>query len=62
MIYRGGTYIQVAAPLHKISVFIRQGADVDLGDLDRLYRESLERCRVKPDLKQLEQMEFGGGS
>ncbi len=55
----GGRMITVDTPLYKIPIFIREGADVDLGDLKQCYRQSLEKASTKPDLELLEQKEFG---
>ncbi len=53
-IYEGGKEIIVNTPLYKIPVFIREGSNLDLGDLNELYRESLEKASNKPDLSKLE--------
>ena len=53
-IYEGGQTIQVKTPLYKIPVFIRDYSSVDLGNLNKLYQESLEIARKCPDLKELE--------
>jgi alpha-D-xyloside xylohydrolase len=53
-IFQGGRAITVAAEMHQIPLFVRVGARVELGDLNREYRESLEIARQKPDLKALE--------
>ena len=57
-IYEGGKYITVQTPMHKIPIFIKEGSDVDLGDLDELYRESLEIASQKPNLSQLQEDAF----
>ncbi len=56
--YTGGQHITLETPLYKIPLFIRQGSSVQLGDLNRLWRESLEIARVKPDLNTLQQKAF----
>lgn len=56
-VYEGGKKIEISTPLHKIPIFIRDGSDIDLGDLNNLYEESLQLAGEKPDLKQLEQNE-----
>jgi alpha-D-xyloside xylohydrolase len=56
--YTGGQTITVDTPLHKIPIFIRKGSDIDLGNLNALYTESLEKTAVEPDIKQLEIEEF----
>jgi hypothetical protein len=40
--------------MYKIPIFIRQGASVELGDLNALYQESLEIAKEQPDMKTLE--------
>ncbi len=52
--HEGGDYIEVEAPIYKIPIFVKKGSDIDLGDLNALYAESLEIAKVKPDLKKLE--------
>jgi alpha-D-xyloside xylohydrolase len=52
--YKGGQYIEVNAPLYKIPVFIRNGSGISLGNLNELYRESLEIASQRPDLSGLE--------
>ncbi|HKJ68747.1 MAG TPA: glycoside hydrolase family 31 protein, partial [bacterium] len=54
----GGQTVTVETPLYKIPIFIRRGSDIDLGDLQGLYDESLSIAKERPDLKQLEAMEF----
>ncbi len=49
--------IEVEAPLYKIPVFIRQGSAIELGELVSLYKESLEKVAVAPDLSELEKAE-----
>ncbi|MBN1781921.1 glycoside hydrolase family 31 protein [bacterium] len=50
----GGQIIDMDTPLYKIPVFIRDGSGIDLGDLEHLYRESLDIAARKPDLGGLE--------
>lgn len=57
MIYEGGQYIEVDAPLYKIPVFIRKGSEFNLGDLNALYQESLAKVAVVPNLVELEKAE-----
>lgn len=56
--YEGGQTITIETPLHKLPIFIRKGAKLDLGDLNELYQTSLEICSEAPDLKQLEREAF----
>lgn len=53
-IYEGGQEITVNTPLYKIPVFIREGSNLDLGDLNELYNESYEIAKNKPDLSTLQ--------
>ncbi|GLR18969.1 TIM-barrel domain-containing protein [Portibacter lacus] len=55
--HEGGKYITVDTPLHKMPIFKRKGSTLVLGDLNKLYEESLEIARVKPDLKKLQASE-----
>jgi len=48
--YKGGQTIKVRAELHQIPIFIRAGSKIDLGDLDREWKESVEIAAKKPDL------------
>jgi alpha-D-xyloside xylohydrolase len=52
--YQGGRTISVQAELHQIPLFIRTGSRLQLGDLNREYRESLAIAEQKPDLKALD--------
>jgi len=55
-VYKGGQKITVDAPLYKIPVFIRKGAEVlkFFDNLQKLYDESLAIAQNKPNLKELE--------
>jgi alpha-D-xyloside xylohydrolase len=52
--YQGGQTITVPAELHQIPIFVREGSGLELGDLNREWRESAEIAAHKPDLKALE--------
>jgi alpha-glucosidase (family GH31 glycosyl hydrolase) len=56
VIYEGGQEVTVDAPLHKIPIFVRKDAEVIkvIGDLEKLYNESLAIAKNKPNLKELE--------
>ncbi len=54
MEYQGGQTITVTAEVHQIPLFVRIGAKVALGDLNREYQESLAIARKRPDLKSLD--------
>jgi alpha-glucosidase (family GH31 glycosyl hydrolase) len=53
-VYQGGQSITVTAEVHQIPLFVRVGAKVALGDLNREYQESLAIARNRPDLKMLD--------
>ncbi|MDD5011198.1 MAG: glycoside hydrolase family 31 protein, partial [Phycisphaerae bacterium] len=57
-IYSGGETITVDAPVYKMPLFIRQGSSVDLGDLNGLYKESMEIAAKRPDLEKLQKDAF----
>jgi len=56
--FEGGQSVTVETPLYKLPIFIREGSNVEMGDLQQLYEESLTIVRTMPDLKQLETAEF----
>ncbi len=53
-IYQGGQSITVEAELHQIPLFVRVGSDVQIGDLNKEYRESQAIAEKRPDLKALD--------
>ncbi|MBB4080986.1 alpha-glucosidase (family GH31 glycosyl hydrolase) [Lewinella aquimaris] len=55
--YAGGQYVTVDAPAYKTPVFVREGAELDLGDLNALYTESLSIASRVPNLAELEAAE-----
>lgn len=57
-VYDGGQTITVETPLYKMPIFVRQGGNIDLGNLNKLYKESLKIAGKKPDLKKLQAKEF----
>jgi alpha-D-xyloside xylohydrolase len=57
--YSGAKTVTVDTPRHKIPIFVRNESNLELGDLNQLYRESLEIANQKPDLsKLLDEEEF----
>jgi alpha-D-xyloside xylohydrolase len=55
---RGGRFITVNAPLHQTPLYIRKGADhIDLGDLNALWEESLDKAAQSFSLSELEKKE-----
>lgn len=57
-VYEGGQWIDVVTPMYKIPVFIREGSEIDPGNLQKIYEESLEIAKIKPDLIALEKEAF----
>jgi alpha-D-xyloside xylohydrolase len=53
-IYPGGQTITIKAELHQMPIFVREGAKVNLGDLNKEWKEAVEIASHKPDLKALE--------
>src|SRR5262249_16128827 len=52
--YEGGRTISAAAEMYQLPLFIRDGSAVKLGDLNQLWRDSVDIARKKPDLRELE--------
>ena len=53
-VYRGGQTITVPAAPHQLPLFVRVGANVELGDLNKEWKESLEIAGREPDLRKLD--------
>ena len=53
-VYQGGQTITVKAELHQIPIFVRVGSKVELGDLNKEWKESWDIAQKRPDLKALE--------
>jgi alpha-D-xyloside xylohydrolase len=53
-VYAGGQTISVKAELHQLPLFVREGAGIDLGDLNKEWQESMAIVSHRPDLKTLE--------
>jgi len=53
-IYEGGQTINVRADLYQIPIFVRAASTIDLGDLNREWKESLEIANQRPDLNTLQ--------
>ncbi|MFC2087338.1 glycoside hydrolase family 31 protein [Bacteroidota bacterium] len=60
MEYEGGQFVTIGTPVYKIPIFIRKDACICLGDLNGLYKKSLNIVKVKPDIKKLEEQEDFG--
>jgi len=48
--YDGGQTIKVTEEPHQIPIFVRVGSKVDLGDLNKEWKESWDIAQTKPDL------------
>ncbi|HBG26556.1 MAG: alpha-glucosidase [Planctomycetes bacterium GWF2_41_51] len=57
-IYDGGQTITIDTPIYKIPIFVRKDGNIDLGDLNKLYKESVKIASKKPNLKKLQKNEF----
>jgi alpha-glucosidase (family GH31 glycosyl hydrolase) len=53
-VYAGGKTITIKAELHQIPIFIRVGSKVDLGDLNKEWKESWDIAQKRPDLNALQ--------
>ncbi len=53
-VYAGGRTITVQSDLHQIPLFVREGSNIKLGDLNREWQESVAIASRKPDLKALD--------
>jgi alpha-D-xyloside xylohydrolase len=53
-VYSGGQTIKVKAEPHQIPIFVRVGSNIDLGDLENEWKESMAIAQKRPDLKALE--------
>lgn len=58
-VFEGGQWIEMETPLNKIPILVRENGNVNLGDLEQLYQESLQLAKNKPDLSKLEAEAFG---
>jgi len=52
--YAGGRTITVNADLHQMPIFVRVGSNIELGDLNREWKEAVAAANTRPDLKQLD--------
>jgi alpha-D-xyloside xylohydrolase len=53
-VYAGGQTIKVKADLHQLPIFVKVGSKVQLGDLNKEWKDAMEIAAKKPDLKALE--------
>jgi alpha-glucosidase (family GH31 glycosyl hydrolase) len=57
-VYTGPGTVTVPCPFHKIPIFLKADSSLDLGDINALYRESIEIASNRPDLNALQKKEF----
>jgi alpha-D-xyloside xylohydrolase len=55
VVYDGGRTVTVRADVHELPIFVRDGSDVSLGDLNQEWQESQRIAADRPDLKTLEE-------
>ena len=53
-IFAGGQTITVDSELHQLPLFVRAGAKVELGDLQKEWNDSVAIANTRPDLKPLD--------
>lgn len=53
-IYDGGQTITAHADLYQIPLYVRVGSNLDLGDLNQEWRDSVATAKHRPDLKALD--------
>lgn len=58
-VYSGPQTVSIQCPFQKIPIFLKEGSTLELGDLNQLYKESVEIATNKPDLNALQDREFG---
>jgi len=52
--YKGGEAVTVNAEMHQLPLFLRVGAKIDLGDLNKEYADAKAIAAKRPDLKTLD--------
>jgi alpha-D-xyloside xylohydrolase len=52
--YAGGQTIKVDAELHQVPLFVRVGSKVELGDLQKEWKDSVAVASLRPNLKALD--------
>ncbi|OHB60726.1 MAG: alpha-glucosidase [Planctomycetes bacterium GWF2_42_9] len=57
-LYTGGQTVTIDTPVYKVPIFVRQGANISLGNLNKIYKESLKIASKKPNLEKLQKQEF----
>lgn len=55
--YEGGQYVEVAAPVYQIPVFLKKGSELQLPDFNQLYEESVKITSEKKSMRDLEAQE-----
>ena len=53
-LYEGGQTITVHSELYQIPIFIRAGSQLDLGDLNKEWKDARAAAQQRPDLKALD--------
>ena len=53
-VYKGGRTVTVHSEPYQMPLFIRQGAQVDVGDLNQEWKDAQAAAQQKPDLKALD--------
>ena len=53
-VYDGGRSVTVAADVHQIPLFVREGSGLDLGDLNREWEDAQAAAKQRPNLKTLD--------
>jgi alpha-glucosidase (family GH31 glycosyl hydrolase) len=51
--YSGSQTVTIDCPLPKIPIFTRKNSDINLGNPQKIYKQSLKIAKNKPNLKQL---------
>jgi alpha-D-xyloside xylohydrolase len=53
-VFAGGQTVNVDSQLHELPIFVREGAKVNLGDLQKEWNESVAIANTRPDLQALD--------
>ena len=53
-VLEGGQTVTVKCPVYKIPIYIRKGSGVDLGDLNKLWTDSVKAVKNRPTMAELE--------
>lgn len=55
----GGQTVQVQCLMHKIPIYTRAGSNVQMGNVEDIYKESIRKAQEVPNLNKLQAEEFG---